>query len=206
MIYSSIVYIYVLRLIYKQFNWERISLVGHSMGGILCFTYASSFTSECDMVVAIDALVPFPAKKHLVLDSLRNGLNDILVSDERNMAGTEPPSYSYDIAVQRLLTGTFSSYTKDSLPYLLLRGMKESKFDPNKYFFIRDSRIKTRTNYFPQPKESYIELASKITAPYCYIKALQCGFNAQWDYMDEILLTMKNSNPSFELHGVDGGQ
>lgn len=181
-----------------------MSLVGHSMGAIVCFLYACTFTNECDMVLAIDALVPIPANNNLLLDSYSNGLNDILISDERNIAGTEPPSYSYETAEKKLLTGTFSSYTKESLPFLLLRGIKESKFDPNKYFFIRDSRIKSRTIFFAQEKETYFEMASKVTAPYCYIKALQCGFNTQWDYMDEMLQTMKNSNALFELHGVDG--
>lgn len=204
MIYSQLIYIYVIRLIYKQFNWDRLSLMGHSMGAIICFLYACSFPSECDMVMAIDALVPFPANNHLLLDSYRNGLNEIFIADERNIAGQEPPSYSYETAQNKLLNGTFSSYTKESLPFLLLRGIRESKYNPNKYFFTRDSRIKARSIYFAQQKELYVEMASQITIPYCYIKALQCGFNAKWDYMDEILQTMKNSNPSFELHGVDG--
>lgn len=181
-----------------------MSLVGHSMGAIVCFLYASSFPSECDMVIAIDALVPIPKHNFLLLDSYQNGLHEILISDERNMTGSEPPSYSYETAVQRLLTGTFNSYTKESLPYLLLRGMKESKSNPNNYFFIRDSRIKSRVHFFVQEEEMYVEMATKITAPYCYIKALQCGFNFQWNFMDEMLQTMKNSNPLFELHGVDG--
>lgn len=191
-------------MIFKQFNWDRISLAGHSMGALVCFYYACSFPNECDMVLAIDALVPIPANNYLLLDSYRNGLKDILIADERNIAGTEPPSYSYETAEEKLLTGTFSSYTKESLPFLLLRGIKESKSDPNKYFFIRDSRIKPRSIFFSQEKELNVEMASRITIPYCYIKALQCGFNAQWDYMDEMLQSMKSSNPAFELHGVDG--
>ncbi|XP_037034064.1 probable serine hydrolase [Bradysia coprophila] len=204
MIYSNINYIYVLRLIYKQFNWDKISLAGHSMGAIISFLYAYSFGNECDMVVAIDALVPIPTMNHLVVDGYRNGLNEILISDERNIAGTEPPSYRYETTVEKLLGGTFSSYTRESLPYLLQRGIKASKFNPDKYFYIRDNRIKTRLNFFQMTKESWVEIASSITVPYCYIKALQCGFNTQWDYMDEILQTMKDSNPSFEVHGVDG--
>lgn len=204
MIYSQLNYIYVLRLICKKFNWDRISLAGHSMGAIVCFYYACSFPNEVDMVIAIDALVPFPVNDSLLVDFYRNGLNDILISDERNIAGTEPPSYFYETAEKKLLTGTFSSYTKESLPFLLLRGIKESHADPNKYFFIRDSRIKSRSMFFAQEKESYVEMASQITIPYCYIKALQCGFNTKWDFMDEVLQTMKNSNPAFELHGVDG--
>lgn len=204
MIYSNINYIYVLRLICKQFNWEKTSLCGHSMGALISYYYAYSFPNECDMVVAIDALVSIPTNSFLLVDTYRNGLRDISIADQRNIVGTEPPSYSYGRAVDKLLDGTFSSYTSESLPYLLCRGVKESKSNPNKYFFSRDSRLKTRFNYFPLDKESLVEMASMVTVPYCYIKALQCGFNAQWDYMDEILQTMKNSNPSFEVHGVDG--
>ncbi len=174
------------------------------MGAVLSFEYTYCFPNECDMVVAIDSLVPFPTNENLLIDALRNGLSDIFISDVRNIEGSEPPSYSYETAVQKLLTGTFSSYTRESLPFLLFRGLKESTSDPDKYFFSRDNRLKTRINYFQMKKESYVEMASMLTVPYCYIKALQCGFNKGWDFMDEILQTMKNSNPSFEVHGVDG--
>lgn len=204
MIYSNIYYIYVLRLIHKQFNWDKISLAGHSMGALISFTYVYCYGNECDMVIALDALVPLPSNKNSLVDVFRNGLNDILIADERNIVGAEPPSYTYETSVQKLLTGTFSSYTRESLPYLLARGIKESKHNPDRYFFIRDNRVKTRINYFPMSKESSVEMAASIKVPYCYIKALQCGFNTQWDYMDEILKTMTDSNPSFEVHGVDG--
>lgn len=174
------------------------------MGAIVSFFYASSFKNECDIVIAIDALVPIDANNFLVLDFYRNGLNDIYKADSRNITGSEPPSYSYEKVGEKLLNGTFSSYTKETLPYLLLRGMKESKSNPNKYFFTRDSRLKTRAGFVVQQKEANFEMASQVIAPYCYIKALKSPYNFKWDYMDEMLRTMKDSNPKFELHGVDG--
>ncbi|KAJ6647217.1 putative serine hydrolase [Pseudolycoriella hygida] len=203
MIYSQLNYVYVLRWIYKHYNWDRMSLIGHSMGAIVSFYYACSFPDECDMVLAIDALVPHPTNNSLFLDSFRNGLNDIMIADERNISGTEPPSYPYEIVEKKLLTGVFSSYTKETLPFLLVRGITESKSNQNKYFFTRDNRIKARNIFYAQEREAYVEMASRIKIPYCYIKALQCGFS-QWDYIDEILATMKSSNAMFEVHGVDG--
>lgn len=204
MLYSTLVYIYVLRMIHKKFNWEKISLCAHSMGAIISFFYASSFINECDMVVALDALVPIEANNYFLLDSYQFGFEEIYIADQRNIAGTEPPSYSYEMVEEKLMNGVFSSYTKETLPYLLRRGMKESKSNPNKYFFTRDNRLKARSTFIVQEKELNVEMASRITAPYCYIKALLYPFNAQGAYMDDILQTMKSCNPKFEVHGVDG--
>lgn len=174
------------------------------MGAIVCFSYAMSFPNECDMVVALDALVPFPTINSLLQDTYRNGLKDVLISDERNISGEEPPCYNFETIVKKLLNGTFSSYTAESLPHLLIRGVKESKSDPNKYYFSRDSRLKTRFNYFPMDRQSLVDMASSVAVPYCYIRALQSDISSKFDFMDEILQTMKSASSRFEVHGVDG--
>lgn len=203
MIYGHVFYLYVLRMIHKKFDWEKISLLGHSMGSIVCFMYASSFPSECDMVVGLDSLKPNEVNNDLVIDFFHNGLDKICVADELNNNGKEPPSYSYDEIIEKLMTGIFTSYTEESLPYLLVRGMEESKSNPDKYFFTRDNRLKTM-NVFMVQSEVNVGMASRITAPYCFIKALQYEGD-KWVYLEEIMRTMKDSNPKFELHGVDGG-
>lgn len=201
MIYSSALYIYVLRLTKKKFDWEKISLCGHSMGAILSFIYASFYPNECDMVIALDALKPRQVNSRSVLKFYRNGLNNIYKSSLHFNTDTEPPSYFYDELVAKLINGIFSSYTEEALQYLLVRGIQESRSSPNKYYFTRDNRLKS-TNTFHVSSE-ITEMACRITAPYCFVKAIQYIY-PQWIDMDEVLQTMRDSNPKFELHGVNG--
>lgn len=198
MFYSHVFFIYVIRLIHKKFNWEKISLCSHSMGGILSFIYASIFPSECDMVVNLDSLKPPETSENNFLRFYTKAINKNWISDVK-----EPPSYSYEKIIDKLMHGTFSSYTLESLQYLLVRGIKESILEPTKYYFTRDNRLKSLFVLIVDI-EVNLEMAGRIKAPFCFIKALQCQFSLKWRYMDEILQTMKENNPKFEVHGVDG--
>lgn len=174
------------------------------MGAILCFMYASSFSADCDMVVALDFLQVKEMDNIFLINSYQRGLNKILLSDEQKIAGTEPPSYSYKKIVEKLMSANFTTYTEESLQYLLVRGIKESKSNPNKYFFTRDNRLKTMDIFMVAP-EVNVDSALRITAPYCFIKALRYKGQSEWLYVDEIMYTMKDCNSKFELYGVDGG-
>jgi len=204
MIYSHMFYVYVLRLIHKKFDWKMISLCGHSMGSILCFLYASSFPSECDMVIGLDFLQSNEVDNDVLINFYSEGISKLYKSTEQNVAGTEPPSYSRSELVKKLMNAKFTTYTEDSLEYLLVRGMKESKAYPKKYYFTRDNRVKTM-NVYMVPPEVNVDSALRITAPYCFIKALQYEGESKRVHVDEILHTMTNANSKFELHGVDSG-
>lgn len=197
MLYSHASFIYVLRLIQKKFKWKIMSLCGHSMGSVISYIYASVFPSEIDMVIALDALKP--------TETINNYLLKLYQSFDKswNLDGKEPPSYSYDQIIDKYMNGTLSSYTEESLQYLLVRGIAESKLESNKYYFTRDIRLRSVIVSMVD-LEVNIEMAGRITAPYCFVKSLQCGYSAKWLYMDDIMHKMKDSNPKFESHGVDG--
>lgn len=48
----------------REYNWTKISFMGHSMGAIVSFFYASVYPEKINFVIAIDALKPkvFDAK------------------------------------------------------------------------------------------------------------------------------------------------
>lgn len=56
MSYHSMDNLYLLNFLSKEYNWDKISLMGHSMGSILSFMYASVFPSKVDLLIQIDAL------------------------------------------------------------------------------------------------------------------------------------------------------
>lgn len=202
MIYSHIDYLYTLVLIFKKFQWEKISLMAHSMGAIISFLFASAFPDKCDMVIALDTLKPFVTNFGYITHFFNTGLEDMMIADIRNQEKSEPPSYVYEELIDRLTSATLLSVTREAAPYLLKRAIQASATESDKYYFTRDSRLKS-LHAVMLPHETNLFLAKRITAPYCFIKALQSSFHENQKYFTETVDALKE-NPHFELHGVDG--
>lgn len=47
-----------MRRLQKQFGWTNISIMGHSLGAIIGFLFASVYPNEVDTVIALDAVAP----------------------------------------------------------------------------------------------------------------------------------------------------
>lgn len=201
MIYSHIDYMYTLILICKKFQWEKVSLMAHSMGAIITFLFASAYPEKIDMVVSLDTLKPFVTNFGYITHFFNNSLDELMIADVRNQENSEPPSYEYEELIDRLTSATVLSVTRETAPYLLKRAIKPSSTEPDKYYFTRDSRLKS-LHAVMLPHETNMFLAKRITSPYCFIKAMQSSFQENRKYFNETVDVMK-ANPHFELHGVD---
>ena len=56
--YGMLDILIILNLVMKEYNWSKISLLGHSMGAIISFLYAATYPEKINFVVAVDALKP----------------------------------------------------------------------------------------------------------------------------------------------------
>jgi len=202
MIYSHVDYLYTLNLICKKFQWEKISIMAHSMGAIISFLFASAFPEKVDMVIALDSLKPFITNFGYITHFFNTGLEDMMIADIRNQEKSEPPSYKYEELIDRLTSATLLSVTRETAPYLLKRAIQPSTTESDQYYFTRDSRLKT-LHAVMLPHETNLFLAKRINVPYCFIKALQSSFKENRKYFNETVDAMKE-NPKFEIHGVDG--
>jgi len=200
--YNSIDNLYVIRLIMKQYKWEKISIMGHSMTAIIGFIFASVFPEKVDMVIAIDALKPHQRPYPAVIRTMETRMDEFLIEDERNRSKVEPPSYTYDELIERLYIGTFQSIDKKICQHMLARNIQKSAKYPDKYFFCRDRRLKFY-NYAVGPQELCVEMAKRISCPYMFIKARQSSYFEEKRYYDEVLEIMKQ-NPNFEYVESEG--
>lgn len=200
--YNSLDNILVLRLLMQQYKWEKISLIGHSMSSILIFAFASLYPDKVDLAVGLDALKPHQRPIPKKIESIASRMEEFLKEDERNRSDSEPPSYSYEELIERLYTGSFYSVSKDTCQYLLARNIKRSKYDPKKYYFVRDRRLKYY-NYQIGDQNLVNEMATRISCPYLFIKANGSTYFEEKKFYDDTMTYMKE-NPRFELAHVDG--
>lgn len=193
--------LHTLNILMDEYNWDKISLIGHSMGSVLCFQYAAIFPSKVDCVIAIDALKPQIHNPVTVSNILADRYENFKIADKRNQEKSEPPSYTIEEMVDKVVDGTYESVNRECAPYLLKRNIKRSEKYPGKFFFARDSRLKyMMSGAFTQ--ELLVVLAKKITCPYMFIKASNSPYYERKIYHDEIVDVM-NKNPNFEYHTVD---
>lgn len=199
--YHSVDNLYLLNFLCKEYNWDKISLMGHSMGSVLSFMFATVFPEKVDMMIQIDALKPHIYDPKKVAQSFKDRIENFMRADQRNQDKSEPPCYTYEDMIDRLSTGTFGSVTPETAQYLLKRNIRKSEKFPGKFYFTRDSRLKyTYSHNFPQPVS--IELAKKLNMPQMFIKALHSPYYEKKEYYDEIIDILKE-NKNFEHHVVD---
>lgn len=200
MIYTYATFLYVLLLVIKEFKWKKVSLLGHSLGAMVSYMFASSFPDRCDMVISVDIIKPDTLSKTYELKFLLRDINYLYVSDVRNQNNSEPPSYTYDELIQKRLASKEFPMDGESVPFLLYRGVRQSRKEPNKYYFSCDGRLKEFEIIIPI--NDYNDIAKRIESPFCFIKGKQSYF-PESEYTR--MIDNFGSNKNFELHRVDGG-
>lgn len=200
MIYTYATFLYVLLFVINKFNWKRVSLLGHSLGAMVSYTFASTFPDRCDMVVGVDLIRPDTLTKTFDVKFLLRDINHLYVADQRNQENSEPPSYTYDNLVKKRHANKEFPMNIESVPFILYRGVKPSKSDPNKYYFSCDGRLKQFEILIPV--KAYDDIATRIVSPFCFIKARHSLFPES--AYAHIIENMK-SNAKFEYHMIDGG-
>lgn len=152
------------------------------------------------MVISVDLIKPDTLAKTFALKFLLRNINRLYVEDKRNQEKSEPPSYTYDNLIKKRHSNKQFPMDIESVRFLVYRGAKQSKSDPNKYYFSCDGRLKEFEIIIPI--NAYDDLAKTIVSPFCFIKAGQSLF-PESEYT-RIIENMR-SNPKFELHRIDGG-
>lgn len=203
--YDKNTFLLLIRMLQKEYKWEKISLMGHSMGAIMGFGYTSMFPSDVDMMIAIDGLKFFYYEPAMYVPMMQGILGGMAVENERQESQSEPPSYEYETLVNKLHDGMLGAIEKDVAPYLLRRGIKRSEKYPDRYYFARDGRLKY-LHALTFEKTLCDEMAKRITAPYLFIGATQSGHinRESAQHSMEFIQFFRGIHPKLELHSVAG--
>lgn len=202
--YSFTSLVYYLNIIRAKFKWECISLLGHSMGAIIAFTYAGLFPNNIDLLICIDGMLPIVRLADLCVDLLAFKCEILLETDQQDdiEPTIEPPSHTYAGLIERLVKGSDGIITAESAPYILQRGAKQSAFYPKKYYFTRDRRVRyMHEDHYND--DVYMEMAKRNTVPYLFIKCTNDYFDLNANIWKIVELLRKN-NKYFEIHEVSG--
>lgn len=205
--YSVYDYVYIIPRVMKHFGWNKVSLMGHSLGGIMSFAYSAMAPDTVDMVISLDVLLSSRVNDGLALEMIANYQDNLLIEDDRRMARRDqkPPSYTLSQMCSNIAEATMDSVSQGLAHHLLHRQVIKSQLhqDQDKFYFSRDRRVKY-FNYWDIDTGLGAEMAMRIgRKPYLILKG-SASLNLQ-PRSDEAISILANGNPHFEFHEVNGG-
>jgi len=195
--------IVVLRLIVKHFGFDKVSLLGHSLGSSISYAYAGLYPDQVHKYIGIECGRARILNHPKDLADTWGSTIDSLLNLEEKMLQQQSPEYSYAELVERQQKGAFMSPTLKSTNILLKRGAVQSTTAPDKYFFTFDPRI--RLDSFKRPtRETLLAMGKNIKCQVLNIHA-KPGMNVKLEKeYDESIEVMRNSAARLECHEVIG--
>ncbi|XP_071630611.1 probable serine hydrolase isoform X2 [Temnothorax longispinosus] len=189
-----------LRRIVRYYKWNKVRLLGHSLGGAISFLYAASYPNEVDALISLDIVSPstMDIKKTAPLtgDYIDRFLKyELLTLDS-------VPCYDYDEMLEIVEQAYGGSITKKGAEILMKRGMQQA-YKKDKYYFSRDPRLKVSLLGMLS-LDLVLEYASQIKCAYLNIRAVPGMKFEQPENYQKVLDVIKLGARKFEYHEVKG--
>uniref|UniRef100_A0A674NDY0 Serine hydrolase like n=1 Tax=Takifugu rubripes TaxID=31033 RepID=A0A674NDY0_TAKRU len=175
-LYSFPYYVMDVRRVIDALQWDKFSIIGHSMGGHVAGMFSALYPEMVDALVFLDCYGFLPADPKELPDVMRRGMDEIIQFDKRPEEKTRV--YTYENAVKRLLAGN-PSISEESVHNILERGLVQVD---GGVVFSRDFRINLK-NIARQSMEQIVDMQSRIKSPILLVLA-EDGFNKQYDKSD----------------------
>ncbi|XP_039966502.1 probable serine hydrolase [Bactrocera tryoni] len=202
--YHTTDYVNLIVRIMKEYKWQKVSLLTHSLSSLVSFIYTSLYPETVDMLIAIDIIIPVQNTLDFEIKALRTNAERLLVEVERDekLAMHEPPAYTFDKLKQVLYEGSQGSVELHNCEHLLTRNIKKSAKYPDKYYFSRDARLKYYIRFISCPP-LHLEMAKRIkNVPYLVIKGSMSDMIKEDS--DVIIDMLRRNNPHFEYYEIEG--
>ena len=195
----------VLRYVKDCMDWEKFSIIGHSLGAGIGIWYSSIFNEEVDRLISLDLVNVAP----LTLEShVKRTKNSILsgVSTFNKLSGAKIPTYEYIDAVSRAFMANqmahgINSITQESVETLMKRGLTKVG---DKYTWSADLRLRVPPAFYTV-EEQVLHYAANIKCPMMLLKAAESHYYMPAEIAKRIIKTYINHNPNFEMHKIQGG-
>ncbi|WP_312929149.1 alpha/beta fold hydrolase [Stutzerimonas nitrititolerans] len=117
----------------EQFGWQRFSLLGHSLGGIVSVLLAGAMPERIERLALIDGLIPYTGEAESAPRKLGEALRALLAVDRKR----KPVYASFDQAVAARMKGV-GAVSREAAERLSQRGLMPV---PGGYTWRTDPRL-----------------------------------------------------------------
>lgn len=185
----------------NYFKWDKVSLMGHSLGAIMCNFFNMFFPKEVDLLIALDGFKPLHKRNNAI--RMSEGIDELLKYDELARSDKEPPSYTLENIKKAIVVQSEGSINFEFADIPFRRSLAPSKHDPNKFYFTRDPRIKCRL-IFNWPQEDMEFYMKFIKSPMLLLKATKSGYFESKENFYQLWDVLKKENHNASLHYIEG--
>ncbi|XP_034951310.1 probable serine hydrolase isoform X2 [Chelonus insularis] len=190
----------LVRRIVKHFKWDKITIIGHSLGGAIGFLYAASFPDEVEMLISLDIASPTNRNVSTMVKTTKDDIDRFFKYEQLKFDSV--PSYGYDQMIDIVLDAYNGSITRKSAEILMRRGMQPAEV-PGKYYFSRDPRLKS-SMLGMLSLDLTSEYARQIKCDYLNIRAVPGHKFDQPEHYQQMMNLIKKNARRFEYHEVPG--
>ncbi|XP_037952697.1 probable serine hydrolase [Teleopsis dalmanni] len=201
-------YVHLITRIMKIYNWDKITLMGHSMGGYTAFYFTCLYPDRVDGLICLDVLRASIYSPEEMIPYMHYVIEKAVIGTKEKhpiLEKIEPRSYTFEEFEQRLYEGSLRSIWLENCKYILERNLSKSKLNSNKYYLSRDIRV-SYMHPFEFSEEMNREMAMRIcniSLPLLrYIADNSSYILPNPTEIDEIL---KANNPNFFTFTICGG-
>lgn len=128
--YQNVTYLLTMRCIMDYFKWPKITLMGHSLGGILCYIYTMLYTNEVDFLICLDGVKPMvETNKPKVWSKL---LLKFLKHEKQTFISDDRPSHKLEDIVNKVSQSQNNSIKPEYAKYVLERNIAPSTLHEGK--------------------------------------------------------------------------
>lgn len=191
--------LHFLRRIVKHFKWQRIQVMGHSLGGAIAFLYAAAYPDEVDCYIGIDIASPAVRQVKNLFNNLGDMVNKFLKYE--TLTPQQTPRYNYEEMVDIVQQAHGGSCTRGSCELLMIRGMVAQ--DDGTYMFARDPRLKVG-GLAMMDIEHAVELGKHTTCRVMNIRATPGRVWENLEYYDRALDAVEQNAKVLERHLIEG--
>lgn len=161
--YTSFSTIIEMRRVIKDLEWDKFSLIGHSLGSHLSFLFACIYSHQIESLISIDLEYPIGRGIQnwdaILASSIEESFKYEYTHDDDPTTNLRVPVYSEGDAIKRLMDGHSNSLTKSSAQILLKRGATKQRWG---YTFNRDLRLRTVFVEFRPDDAAYMQYLSSF--------------------------------------------
>ena len=156
--YSLADHVYDLTRLVKSADFEKVTIIGHSMGGMVSLTYAGAFPDKVSRLVVLDGVTNFPARKVKPADvRIADWVGDLDKFAQRKIHGY--PSVAD--GAERILTRN-RRLTREQAMHFATHGLKRNA--DGTYSWKFDPYLRARAPY-RLSLEDHMALWSRIRCP-----------------------------------------
>lgn len=198
--YHRISYVVTLRRIVNYLGWNKVSLMGHSLGGQICHLYSSIYPEEVDALITLDMFVTLALKGDTAIRRGKDVIDEFLRRDQQSSENS--PTYLFEELVGMVVRSHVAPIGEEAVRTLLLRGT-ESVGD-GKYRLLRDPKVKGFATTGWSAKE-LLNFCRDLKMNVLCVKAESAPFFGGKEFFEEAWEVVAKVAKHAEFHYVPGG-